>query len=386
MRKLTEKEIARLLAARATPEPPSGLADRIKAEIPGSIRIERRPLQFGRRWLLPPLVEGLQPTWLAAASILMVLGVGIVAARIPAQPDDVWKWMALSGVVHIDDVVVTAPQPLEPARTLVAAAPAPRPARQRAAASLKGAAARPEATDALEAPAGDAGAPAEAAFSAAAASEPAVGALEVNVSAGHAALAGANVTALRADAPDAGPHTSVSDARGHVAMRDLPPGEYRVRSERPGFEPLDATVTVAAGGRARVDFAMPQSAPRPVVAAAADVETTQRPARVASPAAVRAAAAPAERESGVTVVVLGPSGEPLEGATVTLERVGQGAMWTRTARTQADGAATFRGVPPSTYRALVVAEDVTPAQLVVSVTSDREPTRAEIRLRPLARR
>ncbi len=383
MRKLTEKEIARLLAARATPEPPSGLADRIKAEIPGSIRIERRPLHTGRRWLLPPLVEGLQPTWLAAASILMVLGVGIVAARIPAQPDDVWKWMALSGVVHIDDVVVTAPQPLEPARTLVAAAPAPRPERQRAAASLKGAAARPEAADALETPAGDAGAPAEAAFSAAAASEPAVGALEVNVSAGHAALPGASVTALRADAPDAGPHTSVSDARGHVAMRDLPPGEYRVRSERPGFEPLDATVTVAAGGRARVDFAMPQSAPRPVVAAAADVETARRGARVAAPAAVRAAS---ERESGVTVTVLGPSGEPLEGATVTLERIGQGAMWTRTARTEADGTATFRGVPPSTYRALVVAEGVTPAQLVVSVTSDREPTRAEVRLRPLARR
>ena len=68
MKKLTQREIARLLAARATPEPPAGLAESIKAEIPGSIRLDRRTFQPGRRWLMPPLAEGLHPSWLAAAS------------------------------------------------------------------------------------------------------------------------------------------------------------------------------------------------------------------------------------------------------------------------------------------------------------------------------
>jgi hypothetical protein len=125
MKKLTQHEIARLLATRATPEPPAGLADRIKAEIPGSIQLDRRALQPGRRWLMPPLIEGLQPSWLAAASVLLVLSVGMVAARIPAKPDDVWKWMALSGVVHIDDIVVTAPAPAEPQAVAVAMAQSP---------------------------------------------------------------------------------------------------------------------------------------------------------------------------------------------------------------------------------------------------------------------
>ena len=98
MTKPTHRQIARLLATRSTPEPPADLADRIKAEIPDSIRLDRRTFQPGRRWLMPPLIEGLHPSWIAAASVLLVAGVGMVAARIPAQPDDVWKWMALSGV------------------------------------------------------------------------------------------------------------------------------------------------------------------------------------------------------------------------------------------------------------------------------------------------
>ncbi|OYW04673.1 MAG: hypothetical protein B7X11_02665, partial [Acidobacteria bacterium 37-65-4] len=66
MTKLTQRGIARLLAARPAPEPPPGLADRIKAEIPGSIRLDRQTFQPGRRWLMPPLIEGLHPGRLAA--------------------------------------------------------------------------------------------------------------------------------------------------------------------------------------------------------------------------------------------------------------------------------------------------------------------------------
>ena len=62
MKKLTHREIARLLATRATPEPPAGLADRIKAEIPGSIKVNVAWPQLGHRWLIPPLIEGLHPS------------------------------------------------------------------------------------------------------------------------------------------------------------------------------------------------------------------------------------------------------------------------------------------------------------------------------------
>jgi len=393
MKKLTGREIAQRLAAHPTPEPPTGLADRIKAEIPGSIRLDRRVLQPGRRWLLPPLVEGLQPTWLAAASVLLVLGVGIVAARIPTQPDDIWKWMALSGVVHIDDIVVTAPAPREPEGTAVALAQAPAAmvARQRVAAAVKGAP-QPEPADVLNRLQKDLGRPAEGAAGGAAAAAPAVvaGALEVNVSDGHDALPGASVTATRADAADAGVRSSVSDTSGRAVLSYLPPGEYRVRSELQGFQPLDTTVTVAAGARSKVDFAMPQSARSEAVTVTGSYGTISTAAHSATavnrPEAARAPAPIADRENAVTVVVLDQAGEPLEGATVTLERIGQGAVWTRTARTEAAGSATFRGVPPSSYRALVTAPSIVPAQLVVSVTSERAPTRAEIHVRPPRRR
>jgi len=68
MREADRKGDRALLAARATPEPPSVLPIASRPTSPGSIRIERAALQPARRWLLPPLVDGLQPSWLAAAS------------------------------------------------------------------------------------------------------------------------------------------------------------------------------------------------------------------------------------------------------------------------------------------------------------------------------
>ena len=395
MKKLTRRRIARLLAARATPEPPAGLADRIKAEIPSSIRLERQTFRPGRRWLMPPRVEGLHPSWLAAASVLLVAGVGMVAARIiPSQPDDVWKWMALSGVVHIEDVVVTAPSPAEPQGVTFAAAQAraskglriPVPARQRIAAAARNAGS----ADELGPAAGDAGkAPAAAGPEAAAmVATPPGGALEVRVSDGKEPLPGTTITAMRADAPEQGARAALSDAAGRASLRGLPPGEYRVRSEAQGFEPAEKTVEVAAGATSEVGVTMPQARMAEAVSVAGTVQGLPASVQAAAgnrPSRAQALGGIGNEENAVTVVVVDEAGRPCEGVTVTLERLGQGAFWARKARTDSGGMATFRGVPPASYRALAAAPAIAPAQVIVPVTSERAPTRAELHVRALPR-
>ena len=394
MKKLTQREIARLLAARATPEPPAGLAESIKAEIPGSIRLDRRTFQPGRRWLMPPLAEGLHPSWLAAASVLLVLGVGMVAARIPAQPDDVWKWMALSGVVHIDDIVVTAPAPTEPQGIAVAMAqpPASRgfrvtaPSRQKVLSVARGAENRDElgsiAKDAAKAPfAPEPG-------SVAMVTTQSTGALDLRVSDGKAALPGTTIAATRAAAPERGARNVVSDAAGRASLQDLSPGEYRVRSELQGFEPVEAKVKVAAGASSEVGVTMPQAKMREevsVTGTAPPIATSAPVAPVNRPGVAQAKGGIGESENAVTVAILDEAGRPCEGVTVTLERLGQGALWKRTARTNASGTATFRGVRPASYRALAEAPSIAPAQVVVTVASERTPTHAELRVRTLPR-
>ncbi|MDD5562259.1 MAG: carboxypeptidase-like regulatory domain-containing protein [Thermoanaerobaculaceae bacterium] len=326
MTRLTQRRIARLLAARATPAPPAGLADRIKAEIPGSIRLDRRTFRPGRRWLMPPLVEGLHPSWLAAASVLLVAGVGMVAARIiPSQPDDVWKWMALSGVVHIDDIVVTAPAPPAPEGIAVAAAQPrasrniriPVPAQRKVASDSRNAESANEPGRAAKA--ADQGLAAAAPGAVAMAATPRAEALGVRVSEGMEELPGATMTAPAAREP---------------------------------------------GARA----------------AAAGAVGVSRPSRV------EALGGSEDERNAVTVFVVDEAGRPCAGVTVTLERLGQGAFRTRTARTDSGGAATFRGVPPASYRALAAAPAVAPAQVIVRVASERAPVRAEMRVRTLPRR
>ena len=101
-----------------------------------------------------------------------------------------------------------------------------------------------------------------------------------------------------------------------------------------------------------------------------------------APSPVRARGAGGKEENTVTVVVLDEAGRPCGGVTVTLERVGGGASRARTARTDAGGEATFRGVPPARYRALAAAPAIVPAQVVVTVASERAGARAELRVRP----
>lgn len=311
MTKPTQREIARLLATRATPEPPAGLAERIKAEIPGSIRLDRRTYQPGRRWLMPPLIEGLHPSWLVAASVLLVAGMGMVAARIPSQPDDVWKWMALSGVVHIDDIVVTAPAPAEPQGIAVAMA-------------------QPRASKGFRIP-----------------------------------------VPARQKIASASRNAESADELGLVA------------------KDAEKKVEIAAGATAEIGVTMPKAkmAEEVAVMGAAAVTPTsaQAVAAMSRPSRVQARGGIGKEENAVTVVILDEAERPCEGVTVTLERLGQGAFETRTARTDSGGTATFRGVPPASYRALAAAPSIATAQVIVAVASDRAPTRVELHVRTLSR-
>ena len=79
MSRSSEREIARRLAERDELEPPAGLLDKIKSEIPPSVHIgtgtpdERRsPMPFQQRWLI-------------AASLVAMVGAGLFALRVREQ-------------------------------------------------------------------------------------------------------------------------------------------------------------------------------------------------------------------------------------------------------------------------------------------------------------
>jgi hypothetical protein len=109
MKKLTNRKIKCLLSTGGTPEPPPGLAERIKAEIP-------EVLQLGGAGRSPEGVRGLparshvlRPLWLVAASLLLMIGAGFMVTRLLAPPEDLARRIALDGVTVIKDVVVTVP-------------------------------------------------------------------------------------------------------------------------------------------------------------------------------------------------------------------------------------------------------------------------------------
>jgi len=109
MKKLSDKEITRLLAQRGMPEPPPGLARQIKAEIPGQLEVGGGALEpTGRSGAMP--FGGLRPLWMIAASLLVVIGAGFVALRLLTPPAELSREIALGGVTRITDVVVTVPE------------------------------------------------------------------------------------------------------------------------------------------------------------------------------------------------------------------------------------------------------------------------------------
>jgi hypothetical protein len=110
MKKLTAKEIERLLSAWGTSEPPEGLADRIKAAIPGVLQVGGTGLEPQSARVMPPRPAGLRPFWLIAASLLVVVGAGFMVVRLLGPSENLAQRIALDGVTVIKDVVVTVPE------------------------------------------------------------------------------------------------------------------------------------------------------------------------------------------------------------------------------------------------------------------------------------
>jgi len=77
MSRLNEREIARKLAEREDFEPPAGLLDKIKSEIPPSITVGIEMPDVERR---SPMVS--RQRWLIAASVVVMAGAGLVALQV----------------------------------------------------------------------------------------------------------------------------------------------------------------------------------------------------------------------------------------------------------------------------------------------------------------
>ena len=80
MSRLNEREIARKLAEREDFEPPAGLLDKIKSEIPDSITVGTEAPGAERR---SPMAT--KQRWLIAASLVVMAGAGLVALQVREQ-------------------------------------------------------------------------------------------------------------------------------------------------------------------------------------------------------------------------------------------------------------------------------------------------------------
>jgi hypothetical protein len=134
MKRITDREIRRLLSVRGTPEPPQGLADRIKAEIPEVLQVGGAGVRPEGAAGVPSRSPALRPLWLLAASLLVVIGAGFVAVRFLTPPSDLAREIALGGVVRIEDIVVTVPERSTVEKRNAASAP---PAERIAAAAVR---------------------------------------------------------------------------------------------------------------------------------------------------------------------------------------------------------------------------------------------------------
>ncbi len=80
MSRLYEREIARKLAEREDFEPPAGLLDKIKSEIPDEITVGTEVPGLERR---SPMAT--KQRWLIAASLVAMAGAGLVALQMREQ-------------------------------------------------------------------------------------------------------------------------------------------------------------------------------------------------------------------------------------------------------------------------------------------------------------
>jgi Ca-activated chloride channel family protein len=114
MSRLSEHEIARQLAEREDFEPPAGLLEKIKNEIPPSITVgpavlpeeRRRPMPFTQRWLI-------------AASLIAMVGAGLFAVRLqkearPLAAREEATEQAPAAAPSPDSIPAGAPEPEAP--------------------------------------------------------------------------------------------------------------------------------------------------------------------------------------------------------------------------------------------------------------------------------
>jgi hypothetical protein len=109
MSKVSRRALTRLLVLRRTVEPPADLADRIKAEIPDFAAVGGTGLRAERVAGMPPREASYRPLLLVAATLIVVVGVGFIAAHLLEPPTELARDVALGGVTVIDDIVVTVP-------------------------------------------------------------------------------------------------------------------------------------------------------------------------------------------------------------------------------------------------------------------------------------
>jgi hypothetical protein len=367
MKRLTDREIRRLLSARGVPEPPPGLADRIKNEIPDVLQVggpEPRPQ--GVRGF-PPRVPALRPLWVVAASLLVVIGAGFVAVRVFAPTSDLAREIALGGVVRVKDVVVTVPERSTVDRKKLAKSGSPQALALEAASAPKSAAKRFAAE------------PAPTGGAEVTASRP-TGSLALTVTDGQGPLPGAAIAAIRIDDRTGARRTTTTGADGHAELHRLPAGTYQVRSQMPGFQDAGATVRVAGGAEDSVNLAMTPKKVAEELTVAGNLEVTSSLATAATTSAPSApAAAPGQPAKGsIVVTVHDASGKPIEGATVLLAfsdrpEVGCGFRVTGTG-----GVATFCCVIPHAYRVCAQLRGFIPAAKDGLVVSAGRPLDVEI--------
>lgn len=90
MSQLSEREIARRLAERDDVEPPAGLLERIKSEIPAEVRIAPE-VQAGREERIGDMSA--RQRWLIAASVVAAVGAGVFALQLRPSMDEMGSEM-----------------------------------------------------------------------------------------------------------------------------------------------------------------------------------------------------------------------------------------------------------------------------------------------------
>lgn len=114
MSRLSERDIARKLAEREDLEPPAGLLDKIKSEIPPTVAIGTGAPGLERRNAMPT-----PQRWLIAASLVAAVGAGVFALRVqqqaPEMVSEAVKEEAPAAAQRQEDLSMAAPEALRKA-------------------------------------------------------------------------------------------------------------------------------------------------------------------------------------------------------------------------------------------------------------------------------